>query len=298
MSRKPHADHLLEALRRVPPELSRKQVVEIIKILPTLPPLPEASAWSQLINHFTFKNILMMSLSITLLTTVVLLTSTPQEAPIGAAEPLSVSPPIGATADQEEPSAVPSIPLEAVPPKQLAAENIQEEKIPLTRSLDPEKAVPEEETAAASPVPELPTLPAQKPGSLTSTETAPPVLPDAYPACNEPLKFAGEIRGFRGRLLRMLVQDDLIAAGQDVRLWFNRGILMANQTAVPADRQDDYQRFLDGYGVRACPVRIVQIRSAYIAVGDITAEGFRGQTRGSLDLRELNEIKLPISGNW
>ncbi len=112
--------------------------------------------------------------------------------------------------------------------------------------------------------------------------------------CVIPVRVQGNVKALKNSLKKMLLNDQLFLEAQDRnRLTFRQGIIWINEQPIPSDLQKAYQDELSRYNISPCPTRLIEITSAYIAIGDIVDHSFKGRVNGSVDLTDLNNIKLP-----
>jgi len=111
--------------------------------------------------------------------------------------------------------------------------------------------------------------------------------------CNNRVNFKGDIEDFKRTLLQALVNDHIITTQtKKVRLSFTDNKIVVNKALIPKSLQQKYNEMLLSYDIHACPARIVEITNHYIAVGDITKDGFRGRVHGNVELEVLNNINI------
>lgn len=109
--------------------------------------------------------------------------------------------------------------------------------------------------------------------------------------CKRSLRFTGKANSLKKTLLNNLKKDQLITsrkAGMLLTFDENEKIHI-NQEVIPDGLQGKYKMLLGGYGILPCPIRIVEITRQYIAVGDITSDGFTGHTTGTVILDQLGK---------
>lgn len=132
---------------------------------------------------------------------------------------------------------------------------------------------------------------AQEEGLFSSKNSSLLSLSDIM--CDTELVFEGDIKKFKKELLQNLLQDDLLSSEKSKnRLWFPEEGLAINKTLIPNHLQAKYTSLLAQHNIIPCKDRLVQITEAYIAVGDIRGNTFKGRMNGSIDLDELNQIEL------
>ena len=111
--------------------------------------------------------------------------------------------------------------------------------------------------------------------------------------CDKSQKFDGNLILFKKALTRKLKKNDLFSANIDKKIiTFKNDKVRLNGKFIPDNLQQSYLDFLDGYNIDTCPKNIVVITSKYVAVGIIAKNRFQGGVRGSINLDELNAIKI------
>lgn len=107
--------------------------------------------------------------------------------------------------------------------------------------------------------------------------------------CDGKVDLGEEIKKFRKDLLSLLRKDNLIPSRTyKIRLFLQEKGVSVEGASLNASSKQKYDELIRNYGILPCDNRIVQITADYIALGDLTNEGFKGQIQGSLDLEDLN----------
>ncbi|MEL7121973.1 MAG: sigma-70 family RNA polymerase sigma factor [Bacteroidota bacterium] len=107
--------------------------------------------------------------------------------------------------------------------------------------------------------------------------------------CDAPVKVEGDVKGLRNRLLSQLRADQLIEENPEVvRISFEGKQLIVNRKLIPKNLQRKYSKMLSSYNIWPCDIRMVEITDDYIAIGDLTNEGFKGRVNGSINLDRIN----------
>ena len=106
--------------------------------------------------------------------------------------------------------------------------------------------------------------------------------------CDQRVKFKGNIQAFKRNLIHNLKADDLITSAKPrVFVAFAQGKVRANKQFIPDQLQAKYKAFLAEFNITPCPIRIIEITEYYIAIGDVTDQGFKGRVNGRVDLKDL-----------
>lgn len=107
-----------------------------------------------------------------------------------------------------------------------------------------------------------------------------------------PVKFTGNMPVFKQSLIQKLKSDKLITNKNMIRLTFSGEQIKVNNQLVPSSLQSKYQSILKKHNIKPCAIRMVEITKEYIAVGDVSSDGFKGRIDGRVDIDELNNRKI------
>ncbi|MBK7872565.1 MAG: sigma-70 family RNA polymerase sigma factor [Saprospiraceae bacterium] len=283
-------EQLFEYLRRLPTDLSKEKVLGIIQKLPTLPPLK--SNWLQNIHQINLNTIIMSSTSIAILIGALVfftpkeitrtIASLPEE---GTEENTSEIIPEEKTLPETAlltaiDGAVYNVKTEIT--RASVNKNVTSSASKISVQDIPQKLVMLPQSLAAKPLFIKNIIPNQKINTSSAFDDN---------DCAIPVHFEGDIKQFKRKLTKYLENDDLISSNiRKVRLSFAEDEVVVNQSLIPAQLQQKYIQYLYKHNIYACPTRIVEMTTDYIAVGDVTKDGFKGRTHGSLDLNVLNKI--------
>jgi len=290
MNKKHKDEELFKKLRELPPEISEAKVHAIIKGLPLLP-IPKTH-W---IHQINLNSIIMSTTVITFIVgTTLLLTNVDKQAVI---------------VENSEPT-----PAEVVVPTALEEEKeISEIEESITFENKPSKvsSLPKRSTPSLTPLSKqnIPTLPSPKIKDLPKLNFQTPTIEDIsieeapieenmsfmpldlnLDPCKNRVKISDvEVDFLKISLLSKLKRDQLIASKKDkMIIAFNKNGVLVNNQLIPNSLQNKYSDFLNKYNITPCGNRIVITTDEYIAVGNQTAEGFKGTISGRVDLGELD----------
>lgn len=159
--------------------------------------------------------------------------------------------------------------------------------IPIPVADSSEKIEPDQAKSMAP----LPNLEVTEPEPLAQDsvdDQKDPVFQFSAP-CEELVKLGDQIKNFRSKLERQLVKDgEINSSDYKIAIFYTPEKISLNNERLPEDKQIAYSALFQSFGIEACDNRLIQITPDYIAVGNNTSEGFKGQVNGSVDLRELN----------
>lgn len=116
---------------------------------------------------------------------------------------------------------------------------------------------------------------------------------EAFGECEERVNFQGDILVFWKNITLSLKADDLFDTRKKKnRLIFFGNTLAMNQRLIPRHLQEKYQQMMVEYNIAPCSNRMVEITRQYIAIGDITNDGFKGTISGRVDIDDLHNTKI------
>lgn len=141
-----------------------------------------------------------------------------------------------------------------------------------------------------------------KPDIIRKNLTNTPVLshkPKEETLCDVPLNFndAQDLKKFRKVFLRNLLRDKVITDRKEIILFtFLDEGMQLNREALGNEVKQKYFRLFEKFALIPCANRVIEITPKYIAVGDITSEGFDGIAYGGyfehekLDTLQLRQV--------
>lgn len=105
--------------------------------------------------------------------------------------------------------------------------------------------------------------------------------------------FEGNISEFKVILKRALSEDGLMKdKNKKLRIAYLNSKIVINRRLLPKKLQEKYAKLFAQYNIIPCPIFIIEITPKYIAAGKIITDGFKGRVEGSINLDELNNIKI------
>lgn len=287
-------DELFGTVRQAPTELSKQQVMEMITILPTLP--PPGNSWF----NINLNSIIMTTTTIAIITSAVIYFSSPKADPQLQGQELSEP----ATTEQAPTGPVTSIQDSLQQTDKLPAPDTSSKKLPTgtveeteqVASKAPSPRMKQTATPAAGPKPTVidgnqanrtvpPTL-LTVPTPVASTtpavvnsntrESLQPVAATKTPRLNE-LK----LKRLKRTLQRELISDYLIQTKRSFMvLQFKEGEIFVNDQRLDYAEYTKYSELLNKFRVDPGPEKRVVIDSKFIMVGDFTDQGFKGASQG------------------
>ncbi|MEM7369939.1 MAG: hypothetical protein AAF587_15140 [Bacteroidota bacterium] len=290
MTRKP--EELFEAVRKLPPELSREQVAKIIIGLPALPvpSLPiSGGSWTQ---FFTFNPLIMNSIIISLVVGVAVLLPQKDQPTIAQEpdiQPTQVQEQV--FAPQQIAATRPILPL--LPPKTIDTQHtkhIPAEKpafshppSPLTiKASDSLVPPPDTKHIAASVL-------AVAPFSFPHIQTMPAVrslrVPTAQHMIEDLPPFSSlQAKRLKRKLLIMLKEDGLIRSRREfVKIELFPNMTRVKELILAGRIQQKYLRFFDQHDIYPSPGRYVILHPKCIMIGNFSGNGFHGMAHGTID---------------
>ncbi len=112
--------------------------------------------------------------------------------------------------------------------------------------------------------------------------------------CDAPFPKHDDLRSLKSKLKGELRRQNLFNPNLSVhRISFTSQQILLNRKALSSKQEVRISKILNDYQIFPCDVRIVEITDAYIAAGDITADGFKGHMTGRADLDLIG--KMPIT---
>lgn len=295
-------NELFETVRQAPTELSQQQVMEIITVLPTLP--PPGSSWF----NINLNSIIMTTTVVAIISTAVIWFTnpiTPSELPGQEPENLST---IQQSVEEKEDTiqvdpqplttkaAVPITPEEAVPVSAPEPESADVPDRQVNTSTEVQKADKFNDSLAAIakvdiqnvPEPlETSASPEKAPDNLVITPGA--VAEEPSPEAktntnNSPDKLLNDIqlRKLKRNLMKKLAQDKIIKNRREYMtiLEYTTSGVMVNFKPLTAQQNAYYKGFLDRYGIKPGPDKRIVVESKFIMVGNFTDNGFLGSALG------------------
>ncbi len=294
-------NELFETVRQAPTELSQQQVMDIITVLPTLP--PPGSSWF----NINLNSIIMTTTVVAIISTAVIWFTNPithSELPGQEPENLSTIQQSGEEKEdtiQVDPqplaakAAVPIIPEEAVPVSAPEPESADAPDQQVNTSTEVQKADELNDSLAAiakvdiQKVPEpLETSASQEkaPDNLAITPgTAEEVSPETKKNTNNsPDKLLNDIqlRKLKRNLMKKLSQDKIIKNRRQYMtiLEYTTSGITVNFKPLTVQQNAYYKGFLDRYGIKPGPDKRIVVESKFIMVGNFTDNGFLGSALG------------------
>lgn len=305
-------EQIFAQLRGLPPELSREQVEQIILILPTLPPPSGNWFFFNHLNSIIMTTTIVSSLAVLIFyifhlnASITLVENTPI---INAEEKVEI------VTDASTISSLPEI-----EQKKFINENkvVQKEAIsPNKTYISPKSTrpanfvmidtIPKLKRPIVEPSPSLlnnhnsdlaflenPTKSSIFDSTNEQLFPSPPrtiINPEWGEAvCTSTIDFDGNILIFKNRLLRHLEKDGLISsAKQSMICYFTPKIIVINQQQMPSALEKKYYDFMAEYNIFPCAQRIIETTKQYVAIGNMSKEGFKGMVKGTVDLDDLNK---------
>jgi len=111
--------------------------------------------------------------------------------------------------------------------------------------------------------------------------------------CDTKPSFNINLEKFKKELLSSLKTDGLIASkSESVRFSFLEKNVFLNGDLLKGENQINYRNYLGEIGVKPCPRRIVDVTPKYVAIGDLTDEGFVGESFGNIESMDLDKYVL------
>ncbi|MEL6192414.1 MAG: hypothetical protein AAFR66_10200 [Bacteroidota bacterium] len=140
-----------------------------------------------------------------------------------------------------------------------------------------------------------PIIPLESSSSLQPQkhDEAKPKFPDH---CEEAIGFKGGFKPLKRELVRALKSDKIIMTiGPNVLVSFYEDKVVIDRRILPEEYQEKYLRLLRKYYIYPCAIRALGITPQYIALGDITPEGFNGLWDGKATREEIEfSLEAPI----
>lgn len=321
MKRMTRDEKVFQQLRQLPTELSRTQVNDIIALLPNLP--PPSSGW---FSSFSLNSILMSTIIISTLSVLSFLFLNPTPTPEIATTAL----PIEVEEKKKIPSPEVEKKTVTKPNKKKTKNNTQlsinqavtkndtiipnriksvesspdiltnkQEKLTLTESAIPPIELEENDLLALSPEQPEPSLVKdkssifeQKKQKLFPTSVPQKINPNwGPPICVLQINFHNKFNVFKNRLLRHLERDELIRSSKRLmRCYYTSSAIIVNDKLLSGELEQKYRDFFSEYDLAPCDQRVIETTPDYIAIGDMSNEGFKGAITGKVDLGNMNLI--------
>lgn len=298
-------DELFEVTRQVPTELSQRQVLEIIKVIPTLP--PPGNSWF----NINLNSIIMTTTVVAIISAAVIYFTNPTTTPeLPGQEPEALNTIQMQEVEQKQDtiqvqskpiarnSAVPK-PIENKPATLTPGPslNMASSSTPLvdTNNNELEKInkihdSPSTTTQVASlekPQPYLPANDQKEVADQVASQTSPveetsPIPPTVNEYSPDKLLNEVQLRKLKRNLMRKLSQDDIIKSRRQYMtiLEYKKSGITVNRQPLSAQQNAYYKGLLNSYGVKPGPERRIVIESKFIMVGDFTEDGFLGSALG------------------
>ncbi len=137
---------------------------------------------------------------------------------------------------------------------------------------------------------------------LESNSSLQPQQPDETKSyfpdqCEEAIGFNGGFKPLKRELVRALKSDKIIMTiGPNVLISFYEDKVVVDRRILPEEYQEKYLRLLRKYYIHPCPIRALEITPQYIALGDITPEGFNGLWDGKATREEIEfSLGAPVT---
>ncbi|MEM6768243.1 MAG: hypothetical protein AAF655_25120 [Bacteroidota bacterium] len=304
MSKKDKLDTLFASAKKVPLQISLKEVSQMVSTFPTLPPPGSGFPFNNL------NQLIMGFIGTTTLVAVFLFSQSKQKEPLVKKE---YSPII-----QQE--ANPLFPTDSLESNMAQDTGILFEPKTDTEKGEETTALSQAETSEEKIVEETDQLIGEPSDSSTEDKTSAVIdevrgewqeglissepvkagveisVKDYPDNCGENFRFKGDFKFFKRGLIRLLKSDKLISSIKPRILFsFYENKIVVNRRLIPEHLQDAYLGFLEAHNVTPCPIRIIEITPQYIAAGDITADGFHGRINGRANINDIeSSLKNPI----
>ena len=305
---------MFELVREVPTELSKKEVMQMIGTLPTLPP-PGGNSWFSNIN---LNSIIMTTTTVALITSAVIYFSSPKaENPVPGPDPVSpssieqTSPDPATTAADDSIEAIKEIP-QSITLTLPTPDTVDKPKLKVTFSAD-DKATTEAPQEDVTQPNAQNSEPATQPQTTAATAKT-PIKVETSPS---PTTSSSVVAPKRGRvenvrvpqpkatrkiddlklkrlkrtLLRELSRDELISSKKAMNvLHFKEGLITVNNLELGVEEFTKYSELLFQFRIEPGPDKRVVTDPKFVMVGDFTERGFKGSMHGrAIDLKFIND---------
>ncbi|GAB5524901.1 MAG: hypothetical protein Roseis2KO_27730 [Roseivirga sp.] len=284
-------NELFETVRQAPTELSQQQVMEIITVLPTLP--PPGSSWF----NINLNSIIMTTTVVAIISTAVIWFTNPiSPSELPGQEPEQQPTNLTTTQTQNGESKVPIDtigPIMKLPPLNQSFSDAQQQSPPLSASKSKVTLTEQGETQMTTPIKPAKVTTTPQPSQISKPTSAPSgraIKHSTHVADNtvEPLAATPakgsssiQLKKLKRKLLRELVKDDLIISKRNFNvLFYGTNEIYINSKKLDYENFKKYRTLLREYNVMSGPNKRVALDPKFIMVGDFTDQGFEGSALG------------------